>query len=177
MGRSRIRPGDSSTRERCSRLDKQPSHRWQVGDRAMLAGEPVTIAGFIDHEEPGPLDELLVELANGDERTVRRDELTTIFDVIQGHWHTHEVYLAGGRLNPGESLAVAQHSPDGFGWGDGGSGPAQLALAILLRATDQQTALAHYQAFKWDVVAKLPQADFSLRLATVREWLASRAGC
>ena len=118
-----------------------------------------------------------MELANGDERTVRRDELTTVFDVIQGHWHTHEVYLAGGRLNPGESLAVAQHSPDGFGWGDGGCGPAQLALAILLRATDQQTALAHYQAFKWDVVAKLPQAGFSLRLATVREWLAARTGC
>ena len=121
MGRSRIRPGDSSTRERCSRLDKQPLHRWQVGDRAMLAGEPVTIAGFIDHEEPGPLDELLVELANGDERTVHRDELTTVFDVIQGHWRTREVYLADGRLNPGESLAVVQHSPDGFGWGCRGS--------------------------------------------------------
>ena len=32
-------------------------------------------------------------------------------------------------------------------------------------------------ARRWDVVAKLPQADFSLRLATVREWLASRADC
>ena len=84
-------------------------------------------------------------------------------------------YLAGGRLNPSESLAVARHSPSGFGWGDGGSGPAQLALAILLRATDRETAVAHYQTFKWDVIAKLPQADFSLRLAKVRDWLASRA--
>lgn len=40
---------------------------------------------------------------------------------------TREVYLAGGRLNPGESLAVAGHSAHGFGWGDGGSGAAQLA--------------------------------------------------
>ena len=31
----------------------------------MLAGEAVTIAGFIDHGEPRPLDEVLVELANG----------------------------------------------------------------------------------------------------------------
>ena len=97
---------------------------------------------------------------------MRRDELTSVFDVIQGHWKTREVYLAGGRLNPSESLAVARHSPNGFGWGDGGSGAAQLALAILLRATDRGTAAAHYQAFKWDVIAKLPQADFSLRLYT-----------
>ena len=105
---------------------------------------------------------------------MRRDELTSVFDVIQGHWQTREVYLAGGRLNPSESLAVARHSPSGFGWGDGGSGPAQLALAILLRATDRETAVAHYQTFKWDVIAKLPQADFSLHLAEVRDWLASR---
>ena len=51
-------------------------HKWRVGDQAMLAGEPVTIAGFIDHGKPGPLDEVLVDLANGEERTVRRDELT-----------------------------------------------------------------------------------------------------
>ena len=97
-------------------------HKWRAGDQAMLAGEPVTIAGFIDHGEPGSLDEVLVELANEEERTVRRDELTSVFDVIQGHWQTCEVYLAGGRLNPSESLAVARHSPTGFGWGDGGSG-------------------------------------------------------
>ena len=140
----------------------------------MLAGEPVTIAGFIDHGGPGPLDELLVELADGEERTVQRNELTSVFDVIQGHWRTREVYLAGGRLNPSESLAVARHSPDGFGWGDDDSGAAQLALAILLRATDRETAVAHYQAFNWDVIATLPQEDFSLRLAKVRDWLASR---
>ena len=66
---------------------------------------------------------------------MQRNELTSVFDVIQGHWQTREIYLAGGRLNACESLAIARHSPDGFGWGDGGSGPAQLALAILLRAT------------------------------------------
>lgn len=148
------------------------AYKWRVGDLAMLGGEPVSIAGFIDHGGPGPLEEVLVELANGDERTVRCNELTSMFDVIQGHWQTREVYLAGGRLNPSESLAVARHSPTGFGWG---SGSAQLALAILLRATDRETAVAHYQAFKWEVIAKLPQADFSLRLAKVRDWLATRA--
>ena len=150
--------------------------QWRTGDPALLAGEPVTIAGCIDHGGPGPLDELLVELAGGEERTAHRDELTTRFDVIEGHWSTGEVYLAGGRLNPGESLAVVPHSPDGFGWGDGGSGAAQLALAILLRATDHDTALAQYEAFKRKVIATLPRGDFALRLASVHEWLAARTG-
>ena len=97
----------------------------------------MTIAGFIGHGGPGPLDELLVELAGGDQRTVYRGELTTRFDVIEGDWSTREVYLAGGRLNPDESLAVVPHSTDGFGWGNDGPGAAQLALAILLRATDR----------------------------------------
>ena len=144
--------------------------------RQWRTGEPVTIAGFIDHGEPGPLDELLVELAGGEERTAHRDELTTRFDVIEGHWSTCEVYLAGGRLNPGELLAVVPHSPDGFGWGDGGCGAAQLALAILLRATERATALAQHEAIKREVVATLPRGDFSLRLASVHERLAARTG-
>ena len=49
----------------------------------------------------------------GEERTVHRDEITTRFDVIEGDWSTCEVYLAGGRLNPGESLAVRPILP---GW-------------------------------------------------------------
>ena len=55
---------------------------------------------------------------------MHRDELTSVFDVIQGNWQTREVYVAGGRLNPSESLTLTRHSPDGFGWGYGGSGPA-----------------------------------------------------
>ena len=157
-------------------MARQPLHRWKTGEPAFLAGEPVTIAGFIDHGEPGPLEELLVELAGGDERTVHRNELTTRFDVIEGDRSTCEVYLAGGRLNPGESLAVVPHYPDGFGWGNDDPGAAQLALAILLRATDRDTALAQHEAFTREVIATLPQGDFSLRLASVHEWLAARTG-
>ena len=46
----------------------------------------------------------------------------SVSDRIQGEWETREVYLAGRRLSPSESLAVARHSAHGFGWGDGGSG-------------------------------------------------------
>ena len=53
--------------------------------------------------------------------------------------------------------------------------PEKLRYAQSLTA-DRETAVAHYQAFKWDVIAKLPQADFSLGLAKVRDWLAARVG-
>ena len=62
-------------------MTNQPFHRGQVGDQARLASEPVTIAGFIDHREFTPLDEDLVQFANGEVRTVRRDELTWVFEV------------------------------------------------------------------------------------------------
>lgn len=157
-------------------MARRPLHRWSTGEPAVLAGEPVTIAGFIDHGEAGPLDELVVEFADGEERTVHRGELTTPFEVIERQWSTREVWLADGRLSPGESIAVVPHSRVGFGWGTDDSGAAQLALALLLRATDRQTAFAHHQAFTSEVIAALPHADFSLHLATVHQWLAARTG-
>jgi len=46
------------------------------------------------------------------------------------------------------------HSPCGFEWGYGGSGPAQLALAILCKVLhDDERAVQLYQQFKFRVVA------------------------
>jgi hypothetical protein len=60
------------------------------------------------------------------------------------------------RLTPDRSLELMNHSPSGFEWGYGGSGPAQLALALLLDYTgDEAFALDHYQAFKTEVVSQL----------------------
>jgi len=60
------------------------------------------------------------------------------------------------RLTPERSLELASHSPSGFEWGYGGSGPAQLALALLLDCTDdEEFALAHYTEFKNQVVSQL----------------------
>lgn len=61
----------------------------------------------------------------------------------------------GRPLDLASSLAVANHSPTGFEWGYGGSGPAQLALALLLDVLgDEERARAHYQAFKDHHVAR-----------------------
>lgn len=54
-------------------------------------------------------------------------------------------------------LDLCRHSPTGFEWGYGGSGPAQLALAILADALgDDQLALRYHQQFKFDAIATLP---------------------
>jgi hypothetical protein len=53
---------------------------------------------------------------------------------------------------------LRNHSPAGFAWGYCGSGPAQLALALVADLTgSDETALANYQRFKELFVAKLAQ--------------------
>jgi hypothetical protein len=60
------------------------------------------------------------------------------------------------QLTPERSLELANHSPSGFSWGYAGSGPAQLALALLLDYTDDEdVALEEYMAFKTEVVSQL----------------------
>lgn len=69
---------------------------------------------------------------------------------------------------------LANHSPDGFQWGYPGSGPAQLALALVADATgDDELAMRTYQRFKSEIVVGLPDrwileagniADFALSL-------------
>jgi hypothetical protein len=55
-------------------------------------------------------------------------------------------------------LDLRNHSPTGFAWGYGGSGPSQLALAILADyLRDDHTALTLYMDFKWAVITRLPE--------------------
>ncbi|WP_263018110.1 DUF6166 domain-containing protein [Natronobiforma cellulositropha] len=67
-----------------------------------------------------------------------------------------ERFATNDELSPERSLELRNHSPGGFEWGYNGSGPAQLALAILLDYTDDEgVALEHYVAFKDEVVSQL----------------------
>ena len=71
------------------------------------------------------------------------------------------VTVDGRRLNPRRDLW--NHSPTGFEWGYGGSGPAQLALAILAdHCGNDERALNFYQRFKWAVIAELPGRGWTL---------------
>lgn len=64
---------------------------------------------------------------------------------------------------------LANKSPTGFEWGYGGSGPAQLAIAIIADATgDDAKALRCCQAFKFRVLASLDrERSWSLTRETV----------
>lgn len=66
-------------------------------------------------------------------------------------------------------LDVVNHSPTGFAWGYAGSGPSQLALAILLdHLGDKARALRIYQDFKFRCIANFPQLrGFDLSASTV----------
>jgi hypothetical protein len=65
------------------------------------------------------------------------------------------------KLNPKNDLV--NHSPDGFEWGYGGSGPAQLAIALLADALNSdEIALKYYQKFKQQVVANIKKDVWSM---------------
>jgi hypothetical protein len=68
-------------------------------------------------------------------------------------------------------LDLRNHSPDGFNWSYGGSGPAQLALAILAYEFDDEVAQEHYQQFKWDAISRLPEDKWSFTSEAIRLWL------
>ncbi|WP_095510022.1 DUF6166 domain-containing protein [Rubrivirga marina] len=69
---------------------------------------------------------------------------------------------------------IPRHSPTGIEWGYAGSGPADLARSVLLALTDEPTAEALYQAFKAEVIARVPHAGGVLRAADVRAWVAAQ---
>lgn len=82
-----------------------------------------------------------------------------------------DVRVDGQRLDPAASQKVWNHSPDGFAWSYGGSGPAQLALAILLAAgAKNQLAVALHQRFKAEFLVNLPRDAFQLDV-DVMAWI------
>lgn len=77
----------------------------------------------------------------------------------------------GVLIAPDRSLKLRNHSPTGFEYGYGGSGPAQLALAILLNALpSEEAALDHYQEFKRDYVAGQSASFWAIEQRTIIAW-------
>ena len=82
--------------------------------------------------------------------------------------HATVVTVDGQPLNP--RLDLWNHSPSGFEWGYAGSGPAQLALALLADCLgEDDEAVEWHQDFKDQVVAGLPFAGWTLAEADIRE--------
>ena len=90
-----------------------------------------------------------------------------------------KVYVTGNDrttrdLNPRYDLV--NHSPDGFQWGYGGSGPAQLAIALVADTIGHDyVAKLCYQQFKREVVAGLPDT-FEITNEQIVKWVEHWAG-
>lgn len=99
---------------------------------------------------------------------------------------THDQQLHG--IDP--RLDLRRHSPTGFEFGYGGSGPAQLALAILADYANEtgyglphlagdEVALNTYQSFKREFIARLPSGhldppvvvSYEIPAGKIKRWL------
>lgn len=70
---------------------------------------------------------------------------------------------------------VVRHSPTGFEYGYGGSGPADLALSILAACVGADMADRLYQDFKWRHVASRTEPEWRLTVGEVRAWVRAQA--
>jgi hypothetical protein len=96
-------------------------------------------------------------------------------NIYKGNWNDGDefVTLNGVKFSHKPSLKLANHSPDGFSWGYSGSGPAQLAIAILFNETgDVNIATRFYQEFKMKYIAEFPMGqNFTLTGKQVAEFI------
>jgi len=78
-------------------------------------------------------------------------------EAVSGGCHVRVMDGRGNKqpLNP--HLELRNHSPTGFEWGYGGSGPAQLAFALAMDATGDRRRAEHvHQRLKFRLVGRLP---------------------
>lgn len=68
------------------------------------------------------------------------------------------------------------HSPTGFEWGYGGSGPSDLALNVLALFVPPAEAWRLHHDYKRDVIAALPHEGGTITAESVRDWIKMRWG-
>jgi hypothetical protein len=78
------------------------------------------------------------------------------------------VTVNGKTLDP--RFDLRNHSPDGFHWGYGGSGPAQLALAIAADYFGDEVGESIYQDLKWALIAPIQSDKWTLASQEIRAW-------
>lgn len=103
--------------------------------------------------------------------TKERGQLDNITVVVK------ETHFQGAWTNR-ELEHVERHSPDGFQWGYGGSGPADLALSILTHFCEKRDLLSevvekHYQEFKFAFIASAGN-ELKITCKDIARWLADK---
>jgi hypothetical protein len=146
---------------------------------------------FIDQDyDEDVLDEYVHETKSQEGSDTNNEGLegqfNYLFTQLGADWVERELFKVNtykGKRIPGRCIVIApdgqqldprtdlvNHSPSGFEWGFAGSGPAQLALALLSHFTgDDAFALDHYQQFKAEVVQHINKDAWTLTAADMRE--------
>ena len=111
--------------------------------------------------------------SSGEDTLPQPDEtMETVYRAHRDHdvpvGHQIEVTVDGEPMDYRYDLLSA--SPSGFEWGYGGSGPAQLAIATLAHAYNNEFACEHYQRFKCEVVSELPEEGWTLTKQDLDTW-------
>jgi hypothetical protein len=95
-------------------------------------------------------------------------ELPEKIELYSESW-CEPVFIDGVEIDIKKSLAVRNHAPSGFAWGYSGSGPSQLALAILMHFLPANIAESIYMRFKVAAIATLPQVNPLKQSISLRE--------
>lgn len=159
----------------CDHCQNEKAPRYEDAEASPLAEIPV------DRKKTGQQREDELRAAFDDGRGVVREEPLRASKVYEGMRDPAQpdtagdliVLVNGQVLSPKPSQKLFNHSPDGWNWGYGGSGPAQLALGILLDYLgDGERAIALHQQFKSHFVARWPQGGtWKVTGAEIDEWL------
>src|SRR4051794_10424179 len=92
----------------------------------------------------------------------------TLYEGIRSE-HGCQVTADGRPLDLRLDLRKHANQPE---WGYAGSGPAQLALALLADALDDDVAMELHQKFKFGIVAGFEHQGWILTQAEIRSWIA-----
>jgi len=89
---------------------------------------------------------------------------------IHAVWSTNAVFVDGQQLDLGASKKIQWHG-NNFAWGYNGSGPAQMALALLLLYVSPEKAILYHQPLKENLIKRFPDNSF-IRTVRLREHMA-----
>lgn len=137
--------------------------------RHFCTGCGLDLANYDEHTPLGPCAHVEFRPEN------TRHYLPTAADVaaitcLRAPGHREPNTYAGGALVDIPQTFV-YHSPTGFEWGYGGSGPADLALNVLALFVPLPEAWRLHQRYKFAVIARLPREGGTITAYSVRRWI------
>lgn len=88
--------------------------------------------------------------------------------MIEGFYDTGLVMVNNRRLTLEHTLGLITHPVERFTWGE--EHCSRLALALLLRLTNEKFARDTFQLFATHIVSRIPAGDFTMETVHIRAW-------